>query len=81
MLRAARVLKELDSVNTANGIVIQQYAQQIEILQNLLKESDESLHEARRQIELLGRAGGDTGGSNSGCEGGIQAEGPDPLPN
>lgn len=78
MLRAARVLKELDSVNTANGIVIQQYAQQIEILQNLLKESDESLHEARRQIELLGRSGSDTSGSDTNGEAGIHAEGHDP---
>ena len=81
MLRAARTLKELDSVNTANSIVIQQYAQQIEILQNLLKESNESLREARGQIELLGSTRTNASGGDSSSEGGIQAEGHNPLPN
>ena len=80
MLRAARTLKELDSVNTANSIVIHQYSQQIEILQNLLKESNESLREARGQIELLGSVRANTGGSDSSSEGGSTSKEHDPLP-
>lgn len=80
MLRAARILKELDSVNTANGIVIQQYAQHINDLTEQLKVANESLHKAQQGTEMLGSAGSNPSGSDTTSEGRVQAEGPSPSP-
>lgn len=71
MLRAARLIKELDSVNQANNNVINQLRHMVETLTEQL---NESLQQNRQQTGDVGNSGTHNSGSNTGNTEGIQTE-------